>query len=125
MTSSLLQVIITMEDGSSIQNVIDLSDLNEQLIDIHGQPITIKTEIIEPLESTTSTHDAVTTTTAAAAAVTTKTMDPDETMASVAPAEASEVTSEPSKEAEASKEVTPGKKRRSFKTKVLKFSRIM
>ena len=124
MTSSLLQVIITMEDGSSIQNVIDLSVLNEQLIDIHGQPITIKTEIIEPLESTTSTHDAVTTTTTAAAA-TTKTMDPDETMASVAPAEASEVTSEPSKEAEASKEVTPGKKRRSFKTKVLKFSRIM
>ena len=102
-----------MEDGSSIQNVIDLNDLNEQLVDITGQPITIKTEIIEPLESTTSKS---TTTLAAAMTATEVTVEDDETMTAVA--SASEEASEATKTVETPKEGTPGKKRQSFKPKV-------
>jgi hypothetical protein len=40
-------VIITMEDGSSIQNVLDLNDLNEQLVEIHDGQITIKEELAD------------------------------------------------------------------------------
>ncbi len=42
MTIFVLQVIITLEDGSQIQqNVLELNDLDSQLVEIHEHPIQV------------------------------------------------------------------------------------
>ena len=99
-----------MEDGSSIQNVLDLGEFNDDLVNLHGGPITIKTEIIENVDMTPTDENEMPQAEENEMASMT-----DTTMTSMQES-MQEPTEEPSKSAGA-KETTQGK-RRQFKPKV-------